>query len=70
MDLRSNDTIDFNTVFIVVGGIAMTLAAAFVMIVYGYMDHTQSQIDLRVAGHSSMCLHEQCWAPQERWGQQ
>lgn len=66
---HSDNTINFNTVFVVAGGIAMTLAAAFVMSVYGYMDHTQSQIDLRVAGHSSMCLHERCWGPQGRWGQ-
>lgn len=67
---HSSNMINFNAVLIVVGNLALIMAAAFVMSVYGYMDHTQSQIDLRVAGHSSMCLHEQCWGAQGRWGQQ
>jgi hypothetical protein len=58
----------FNTALILAVVIAFTLAAAFVMAVYGYMDTTQTAIDLRVGNHSSMCLHARCWGPQGSWG--
>lgn len=58
----------FNTALILAVLIAFTLAAGLVMALYGYMNDTQTAIDLRVGDHSSMCLHARCWGPQGSWG--
>ena len=59
---------NFNAWLLVAVLIAFTTAAGFVLAIYGYMDETQSSIDLRVGNHSSMCLHGRCWGPQGTWG--
>jgi hypothetical protein len=59
---------NFNTWLILAVLIAFTTAAGTVMAIYGYMDETQTTIDLRVGNHSSMCLHARCWGPQGSWG--
>jgi hypothetical protein len=59
---------NFNTWLFLAVLIAFTTAAGTVMAVYGYMDETQTAIDLRVGDHSSMCLHARCWGPQGSWG--
>lgn len=51
----------FNTALILAGTLAITLAAGIVLGIYGYMDHTQSVISLKVGSHDSRCLHQQCW---------
>jgi hypothetical protein len=52
---------DFNTALFLAVILAFTLAASFVLCVYGYMVHTNSVVSLRVGGHDSFCLHQQCW---------
>lgn len=52
---------DFNTALFLAVILAFTLAAGFVLCIYGYMDHSDSIVSLRVAGHDSFCMHQQCW---------
>ncbi len=40
--------------------IAITLACAVVLCIYGYMDHTQTNLSVRVGNHDLRCLHQQC----------
>ena len=40
--------------------IAITLACALVLCIYGYMDHTQTDLSVRVGNHDLRCLHQQC----------
>jgi len=50
-----------NTWLVLAAILAFMLALGFVAIVYGYMDHTNAIVSLRVGSHDSRCLHEQCW---------
>ncbi|HEU5415993.1 MAG TPA: hypothetical protein VFW31_19670, partial [Candidatus Angelobacter sp.] len=52
---------DFNTALFLAIILAFTLAAGFVLCVYGYIDHINSTVSLRVGGHDSFCMHQQCW---------
>jgi len=67
---HSKNTINFNTVFVIAGSIAMLLAFTIALSIYGYMDHTQTLVSLQVGGHDSRCIHQQCLATRGRWGQQ
>jgi hypothetical protein len=51
----------FNTALILAGTLAITLASSTVLLIYGYMDHTQSVISLRLGNHDSRCIHQECW---------
>lgn len=52
---------DFNTALFLAITLAFTMAAGFVLSVYGYMDATGTVVSLRVGGHDSFCMHQQCW---------
>lgn len=64
-----NHVQDFNTALLIAVILAFTMAAGLVLCIYGYMDETDSVISLRIGGHDSFCLHQQCWnvpSPSER----
>jgi ribulose-5-phosphate 4-epimerase/fuculose-1-phosphate aldolase len=46
--------------------IAITLACGLVLAIYGYMDHTQNNLSVRVGNHDLKCLHQQC-SETEAW---
>ncbi|MGE5325093.1 MAG: hypothetical protein ACM3SW_19655 [Actinomycetota bacterium] len=66
---HTDNTINLNAILSIAASLAMLLAATIALSIYGYMDHTQTEVSLEVGGHDSLCIHQQCWDLPGRWGQ-
>lgn len=40
--------------------VSLLFTVALVLLMYGYMDHTNNVVALRVGEHNSRCIHQVC----------
>lgn len=51
----------FMVVLVLASTLAMSLALAFVLAIYGYMDHMYGNISLRAGNADLKCMDSPCW---------
>jgi hypothetical protein len=58
--LEDNSSQNVFVYFVLSAILAMLFAASFVAAIYGYMDHTNNVVSLRMGTHDSRCIHQVC----------
>lgn len=49
-----------NAAIVVAALLSFVLASTFIFCVYGYMDHINTVVSLKVGQHDTRCLHQSC----------